>query len=407
MPEAGVEAVGQFFTPVSQLYRTDAQVTLLFLANNNVKYVEPVEDPWLRADLPYVESLLVEDGVYENFTFYTPREPVSVLGCTESWQWCNPNLNDTDGSEGLCTDFTWPLGSYELANETLGISAEQKELLYRLSNMFWDYMFYNTVSQVGSLALLANQLIAGGSGAGLPDDQWVREVDHFAGIMMTSAQLQCVGYVRGLGYPTPGQHLDPIEPAAKWMCDNQMVEREDFSSFNMLGVLMILCFGAVFFLVNLLQDTITNHFLYYSGKEPWSGEEWKSNNLLHIQSLAYEESGVGHWDRESAIPTTERGEKLRPLSMSVGSEVGVSKTSSKLSDSNTDTASKRHSPQEVHVLEQLLPPLDFDTSKEGFQTHDISDEVQAVQPPETGYHASETCLMGNIRRKPVPSPQVT
>jgi hypothetical protein len=76
------------WVPVSNLTRTDADVTIVFIAPNSIKFRKQVKDPIFQTTYP--ETELSNTG--ERFTVYTPDYQVSVIGCTEQYSICNPNL---------------------------------------------------------------------------------------------------------------------------------------------------------------------------------------------------------------------------------------------------------------------------------------------------------------------------
>jgi hypothetical protein len=73
--------------PIPELNRTDADVTLMFVMSNSIYYDVPNTDPIFSATL--VEDTLVVTSD-QNVTIYTSNSWVTVLGCVEQYQFCNP-----------------------------------------------------------------------------------------------------------------------------------------------------------------------------------------------------------------------------------------------------------------------------------------------------------------------------
>jgi len=93
--------------PISNISRTDADVTLTFVSPNSITYRAQVTDPFFQATYPFT-SLAIVPG---NFTVYTPDDLVSVMGCVEQYSLCK--------GEDRCTK----LGGQEaLGKEILGLS---------------------------------------------------------------------------------------------------------------------------------------------------------------------------------------------------------------------------------------------------------------------------------------------
>lgn len=76
------------FSPIPQLQRTDADVTLVFL-QNNVNYTARVDDMWFSATNRTPGSI-GEDGLW------VADDPISVMGCTEQHQFCKSDDECSD-----------------------------------------------------------------------------------------------------------------------------------------------------------------------------------------------------------------------------------------------------------------------------------------------------------------------
>lgn len=87
------------------------------------------------------------------------------------------------------------------------------------------------------------------------------------------------------------------------MCANQMVQRNDYSSINMLGVILILCFGVLFVVINTFLERIVAAFRS-RGHEGQAVTPWRMHHVLQLQSMLYEVLGVAVWDREALVPVT-------------------------------------------------------------------------------------------------------
>ena len=86
-----------YWEPVSDLNRTDADVTIVFISFNNIEFVDQNDDPIFSAHIPSISSSL---GV----PVWKPDNNISALACAEQHQFCNPNI--AEGSPDRCTDLT-------------------------------------------------------------------------------------------------------------------------------------------------------------------------------------------------------------------------------------------------------------------------------------------------------------
>ena len=280
----------------------------------NSAFVSPVNDPWFLAQEAMVQEFQNEDGSFTNVSFYYSENPVSVLGCTEQYQWCNPNI---DGS-GRCTQLSGSsMGSHISAMTSFAseikLNTRQTGVQQRIYHAMWDSVLYNTVGTADSASdLLANNLIQGNIGATLPDNQWVLEVNNFLGTTLANIQSEIAQYVTGLRIPAQNKYLvQPDTGDTDWMCTNQIVQRNNFASINIFGLVVILVTGALLISINLSLDRTIRYIRARKGNASRFGNmSWRANNTLNLQSLAFEANGMGDWDRRNIVPVTKNGESF-------------------------------------------------------------------------------------------------
>ena len=300
--------------PTPEILRNDAYVNLFFLLNNDVFYSKPVDDPWFEAKVQEQTLVVGLTTTPSHITTYQTSEPVSVVGCTTQWSWCNP------GSPGFCTKPTIPRMSLQLAQD-IGFNPEQTSLFNRITSAFAQNIIMNVGSTVGNRALLATALATEGASNGLPSDQWIRELNQFFGAGIVASQVQISRFPTGDGYPSSSQNLAPVEPSAQWMCTNQVIQRDDFTSFRMVGVIIILVVGGAFIVFDLISHPLTNFILKKKAKSTtgrtkqgsFQTRNWIYSSRYHAQAYAYRMLGVGNWKTEGPIPTTEAGEQFETL----------------------------------------------------------------------------------------------
>ena len=220
---------------------------------------------------------------------------MSVVGCASQYQWCNPNEANT------CTK----LAASEPGDiDSIGYNEKQMRIYTRLNQA----LTYSTIgliaSGLGDDALLSSSIVSGSQASvPLPNDQWMRELNYWFGMHLTNTQLQVVQYATGSGNAALNRVW--IAPGAEdeWWCVNQLVQRSDYSSINMLGVILILCFGILFVVLNTFLDRIVT--AVRSKKDKAHGvSPWRMHHVLQLQSMLYETLGVGSWNRKSLTPVT-------------------------------------------------------------------------------------------------------
>lgn len=293
--------------PIPEFNRTDADVTIFFLAANSVSYIYPNADPFFGAQEQYNFTYGANNTlVYE----YLPNIYVTSLGCVDQFQICNPVKFGSDG-EPLCT----PLGAIDaLPNESekIGLNLMQYSTIdtiiisLRASNMFY------AVSGRGAQALKAQNTVFTLTQVGqLPDNQWHIELDGWFAVSL--AQLQLYLYEKAVG---PTNVLDsggivqgPKDASGKALCKRQMVRNiSGYQNFSTLGVAIILILGCFLVVLGWIIDIVVGWIQKLLFKRNFARLSWISDGYLQLQRLAYEGAGHGQWeDCSGDIPVAGGG----------------------------------------------------------------------------------------------------
>jgi hypothetical protein len=204
------------WTPVFNISRTDADVTIVFVAPNAIKYREPVIDPFFKAIYPTTE-LTVAEG---NITVYNPYDQVNVMGCVEQYQICR--------EEDYCTN----LGGQEALGEeilSLGLNAAQFVTAQRMIYMINYANTYSSINGIGPDALKVWSQVYGFVAPGLPQNQWKIEVEGWFETTLAKWQAFMVEFAANtanlgphghVGFPVTNSTLDFVWRA---QCQNQKV----------------------------------------------------------------------------------------------------------------------------------------------------------------------------------------
>jgi hypothetical protein len=205
--------------PVSNLTRTDADVTIVFIAPNSIKFRAQVKDPVFQATYPNTELSNTE----ERFTVYNPDYQVSVIGCTEQYSICNPNLKSNS-----CTP---PSGQNALPTliQSYQFNLAQLVTAYRMIYMIADGTTYSSVNGIGPDALQIWNKVYNFVAPGVPDNQWQIEVEGWLETTLAKWQAYTVEYASNtanlsphgrVGFPVSNSTLDK-----KWrdQCQNQKI----------------------------------------------------------------------------------------------------------------------------------------------------------------------------------------
>ncbi|KAF2733987.1 hypothetical protein EJ04DRAFT_577289 [Polyplosphaeria fusca] len=308
----GVNAIlgfpeASYFEPIPELNRTDADIDLLFLGQGEqMRYTAPVHDPWFLATTPRQHQVQAEFGALQNVTDYHSEYPMSAVGCTSQYQWCSPG---TSNSPPTCTSLTGINAVFTEAS-TLFTNPRQKVILKRMSQVLGSIgdMSRLATALTGSV-LLVNRF--GNVELGpLPDTQWITELEHMYSTLMTVMQIRNWRYVGG--YATQLDIQPAVTPAAEnetWMCGSQMVRREDYQSFSVLGLGIIVGLGGLIIVVNLGLDSGVGWVQRRFGKREWAKLEWELLETEKLQRLAYQMGGVDMQENVCSVAPMLEGAK--------------------------------------------------------------------------------------------------
>lgn len=256
-------------------------MSLLFLAQN-VSYTGPIDDPWFYATTP----VALVGGQTQIFYGTAPDSPVSVLGCTEQHQICNPVNSRCTGLSGLT-------GVLHHKWEALGFTERQIATYNRSFVMASDSILSTTTQILGAKHMLVQNHVGYGNAATLPSNQWILELGNWFGTMMTNLQLRSLQYATGPSSPHFYTYVrQPQTHDEQEMCSHQIIRRNDYASFNILGLAIIFILGGLIIILNLTLSTMVNKIQQATPKGRQRIREWRINGTLNLQRLALEKHGT-------------------------------------------------------------------------------------------------------------------
>ncbi len=306
------------FDPVPELNSTDADVTLVFLVKNAVFFglvSDPLfsaQDVWYQGETPYYYSL----------------DRVSVLGCVEQHQLCNPNVKGAHGAGGR----TAPNGLYSLGwtnasrVDSISLNARQTATATRLrsTSIFYNYL-RETIARTGTHALLVRNSLewVDGTTAGstslaaafysspLPDDWWTTEVTCWYNIGTAKMQRWAVNYI-ALPKDEPNLQINrTLMPKELDMCATQKTQNFNYTSFSLIGLIIIFAVGGAFIATNFVLSNVIGFIRKRTRKGADRRRAWIQDEALQLQRMAFEGSGLGTWrGKEKPVPITAPGEKF-------------------------------------------------------------------------------------------------
>ncbi|KAK5711445.1 hypothetical protein LTR15_012518 [Elasticomyces elasticus] len=287
--------------PTPELNRTDADVTLLVLAQNSVNYPTPSDDPWFSAHIERKISLLDREEVYYVGDYY-----FNNVACTDQYQFCNPNL------EHGCTPLTDGTSVIdELAY--IGLSDVQLATVTRIGmGLRFDNIYYS-VNGRGASALRASETCSDNQQLTLQKNQWQVEVDSMFATTLARLQQSMVDYAVGPTDLPPGiKAVYPSTYADKAMCRQQKIKTTTgFQNFSFLGTAIIIFGGTILIALGLTLDTIVS----FIQKRRWPNNPgylaWILDEKRQLQRMAFEGAGWKEWQKcDDSIPVMIEGQRL-------------------------------------------------------------------------------------------------
>ncbi|CAI9636105.1 unnamed protein product [Alternaria burnsii] len=123
---------------------------------------------------------------------------------------------------------------------------------------------------------------------------------------------------QGTGPVTPEArsfHSSPTSPGARAVCSNQKIRSDFYTSFNVLGLMLIFSHGSLIMLISACLPTVTARVQRY--KSPFASIEWVTSDTWQLQRLAYEAIGAGQWEGAcDDYPRTRKGDLLAVIDIS-------------------------------------------------------------------------------------------
>ncbi|KAH8725985.1 hypothetical protein GQ44DRAFT_680159 [Phaeosphaeriaceae sp. PMI808] len=320
------------YMPIPPLRLVDADLHLTFLSSPEIHYSNPINDPWFSAHRDASE--LNEKKTKEKFVAYLQDEPLGVMACTQQVQYCNPNLPKDERCEPL-RGILDPRRSAQLKR----IFPEDSQwATIKWVDPLWTYGMYkisDTVGFIGAAALQARNKLSYGYSGPLPDNQWQLEAEHWVKGSLTSLQDLFVTAANGIPEALEDFRKPPManETVAQNICVNQKIVSNAYSSFNVLGVSLILTLGVLIIILDMSLEPLVasyqrrkykklqlrDEFQYNENEtHPLYGAiEWSQTSTLQLQRLAHEEAGYAEWikcDRD--VPVTGNGQLIGSLDIS-------------------------------------------------------------------------------------------
>ncbi|KAF8851543.1 hypothetical protein BDZ45DRAFT_695838 [Acephala macrosclerotiorum] len=296
------------FDPIPALANTNSTLALIFASFYGI-FTGPSDDLWLSAH--YNTSLTETTNGVESETIYEYilDKPISVLGCTEQFQFCNPTHQ---GSSACSPPLSVNYMEENWSNVTKGLFDTKKQQETALAILI-SASFSTIVDtiEIGDSPLLVENLAESQQSLPPANNQWELESKNWFTIGLANTQRLVVDYVTG----PPSQYTEfvPLNQAANnsalaWLCESQTIRRSDFSNFSTLAIFLVFGFGSIIIGISLCLESVVGWQRGRRKQGEWRQKAWWSDGILQLQMRALKGVGVTGWDHgENMVPVNEKG----------------------------------------------------------------------------------------------------
>jgi hypothetical protein len=316
------------FVPVPELFVPNRSLTLIFASFAGL-YTGPSDDLWIPVHQNITQPFM-NNGTNVTNSFpvqeWAPDNPLSVLACVEQQQFCNPSfLGGENCTEMLSPDDFLISGPGLMAE--IGASDRQLLIASTIYTAASQSTFYNTVRNL-DVPLLADRFAAGSVSVPLPKNQWELEVQNWFQIGLNNVQRMVVNSATGPPAQFPQYSFNQTKSLAlEWMCGNQIIRREDFTSFSTLVIALIFSLGGAVIALSWFLENIVGWVRTKFNGDLWRQEKWWMDGTLQLQRAAFETSGLGGVWRVGMedIPISGKGKVFPGLGVGCEGKVGYTR----------------------------------------------------------------------------------
>ncbi|KUJ06526.1 uncharacterized protein LY89DRAFT_790396 [Mollisia scopiformis] len=283
------------FDPIPELLTSSGTVTLLFVSFDGV-YLGESDDLWFSAHHllgELIGTTTSNDTLYSTYGF---DKPVSTLGCIEQYQLCNPK--HPENSDTRCTPW---LAAIDLSNFNISNVLDTKNQL-EIANLIFLVMLNTQLKRVVdvlSTPLLASSNMMSAISAPIPPNQWTLEAANWFATSINLLQRGLAEDATGLPSPYSKYTANAAanDPALKWFCDNFIMRDNRYTSFSILAISFVLGVGGLIIILSLYFESIIGWMQVRWKRGIYRRVYWKLDSVLQLQRMAYEEAGLGAWER--------------------------------------------------------------------------------------------------------------
>lgn len=256
----------------------------MFLMNGYTYTGGPVDDPWFKT----TRSQMIQHEAYsgaEFETWYADYSAIGTMACFEDDEICN--MAD---ATPRCAPVN-PYGSALRGNlyDSLRLTSKQAAIVHRVQDAMSKSAFADMVVELNGGSMLARRRSFDNTGCSLPSNQWILELQQWFSTSLTAAEVVMKQFVTGYGDLYDHYVVSPSNED-EWMCHTQVTKSVAYSSFNVLGLSIILVLGGLIMLLNMFIEPIMQHTRARNNRSTGArrlSTRWEQAELLNLHNLHY------------------------------------------------------------------------------------------------------------------------
>ena len=286
------------WNPHKALNQSDADLSIIFIAGNSMKFMDQVDDPVFGAHFEVRSTATA---------YYSVDEWAVPIACAERYKVCNPN---TDG----CTKWVGIMQMFKAVDD-IGLNPIQRNQTDRLALALQvSTVYHQTFTRAGT-ALRAWEFASGLTQQHLPINQWEIEVSSWFDSGLSRLQHVIQDYATGPTNVNPGSILwQPAKEGDKVseaMCHKQLIkDTGETTSFSIVGLVIIFVIGGFILFTSVVLEPFVGWLQDLSHKSGHKKMAWQLDDRLQQQRMLLEGVGLGSWEGARGFPTTVQKQKF-------------------------------------------------------------------------------------------------
>jgi len=290
------------FIPRDELKVADTDFTLIALSSMAF-FDEPVLDPWFNITQ-------VQQGQSDDDKSWKAPLGWSLLGCLEQYQLC---------ASERCSK---PSAVYQLKglpNYGLdGLTPGQEAVADLVWKSLWAGQIRYALEMMAGRVLITNENVMGSwptRSSKIRTNQWALEAWNLANISLAVLQRRPSDYASPAArlQENPSRIMKPDTEAAQFICGHIRIRAEGYTSFRILGLVLLVVAAAFAAMINHFLPMIFKGRLV-RGRANVAIPDWSRYNFYHLIMAVCQGRGIEPWARQSEnVPMMVDGEAKFPI----------------------------------------------------------------------------------------------